>query len=79
MLELVAPSSCSYVAIQGKFVDAERDYARALEIRKTALGDEHPRVAASLNDLARLKDSQVMSLQISILTFVKSWRRYSTR
>ena len=79
MLELATPSLCSHVAIQGKYIEAERDYARALEIRKTELGDEHPKVAASLNNLARLYDSQVMDLQLSILTFVKSWRRCSRR
>ena len=43
---------------QGKYADAEPLHKRALAIAETALGPEHPDVAASLNNLAALYHDQ---------------------
>ena len=37
---------------QGKYADAEALYKRALAIREKALGQDHPDVARTLNNLA---------------------------
>ena len=39
---------------QGRYTDAEPLYQRSLEIRKKSLGEDHPDVATSLNNLALL-------------------------
>jgi len=43
---------------QGRYGDAEPLYLQVLELRKRLLGDSHPDVAQSLNNLALLYDSQ---------------------
>jgi predicted RNase H-like HicB family nuclease len=43
---------------QGRYEDAEPLYLQALELRKRLLGDNHPAVATSLNNLALLYNSQ---------------------
>ncbi len=43
---------------QGRYVEAEPLYQRALAIRENALGPEHPDVATSLNSLAKLYQAQ---------------------
>jgi tetratricopeptide (TPR) repeat protein len=43
---------------QGKFVEAERNYTRALAMEKKWLGADHPEVAGTLNNLAILYDAQ---------------------
>ncbi|MEH2226973.1 tetratricopeptide repeat protein, partial [Nostoc sp.] len=43
---------------QGRYSDAEPLLIEALAMRKRLLGDEHPSVATSLNNLAGLYDSQ---------------------
>ncbi|WP_442949689.1 tetratricopeptide repeat protein [Nostoc sp.] len=43
---------------QGRYSDAEPLYIEALAMTKRLLGDEHPDVASSLNNLAALYDSQ---------------------
>ena len=48
-----------FLANQGKYDDAEPLYKRALAIRKETLGPQHPQVAASLNNLALLLQTQV--------------------
>ncbi len=45
-------SSQLLLKAQGKYEEAEPLYRRALQIRKKALGEEHPDVARSLNNLA---------------------------
>ena len=44
---------------QGRYSDAEPLYQRSLEIRKKSLGEDHPDVAGSLNNLAGLLEAQV--------------------
>jgi hypothetical protein len=44
---------------QGKYAEAKPLFERSLEIRKKALGEDHPDVAASLNNLAELLRAQV--------------------
>jgi len=39
---------------QGKYKEAEPLYQQALALRQKLLGDDHPDVAASLNNLALL-------------------------
>ncbi|NDY74971.1 tetratricopeptide repeat protein, partial [Desulfobacter hydrogenophilus] len=43
---------------QGKYEEAEPLYQRALKIRETVLGPDHPSVATTLNNLAGLYESQ---------------------
>ena len=43
---------------QGKLAEAEPLYRRALAIREEKLGDDHPDVAQSLNNLALLLKTQ---------------------
>ncbi|MEL6780562.1 MAG: tetratricopeptide repeat protein, partial [Cyanobacteria bacterium J06597_16] len=43
---------------QGRYSEAEPLYREALEMRKRLLGDEHPDVASSLNNLAALYYNQ---------------------
>jgi tetratricopeptide (TPR) repeat protein len=43
---------------QGKYKEAEPLYQQALALRQKLLGDDHPDVAQSLNNLAGLYDSQ---------------------
>ena len=38
----------------GRYEEAEPLYRQAMEIRRTALGEEHPDFATSLNNLAEL-------------------------
>lgn len=45
--------------VQGKYAEAEPLYRRALAIQEKTLGPEHPKVAASLNNLAGVLRSQV--------------------
>ncbi|MBD2109302.1 tetratricopeptide repeat protein [Nodosilinea sp. FACHB-13] len=47
-----------YLDQQGRYSDAEPLYAEALAMDKRLLGDEHPDVATSLNNLAVLYNSQ---------------------
>ncbi len=47
-----------YLNERGRYSEAEPLYQQALEMRKRLLGDEHPDVALSLNNLAGLYDSQ---------------------
>ncbi|MEM6436177.1 MAG: tetratricopeptide repeat protein [Cyanobacteria bacterium P01_D01_bin.115] len=47
-----------YLDDQGRYSDAEPLYQEALAMRKRLLGDEHPSVAISLNNLALLYDNQ---------------------
>ena len=50
------------LVLKGKFSDSEPLYQRSLAIREEALGPEHPEVALSLNELAGLLCSQVITL-----------------
>uniref|UniRef100_UPI000A752B74 tetratricopeptide repeat protein n=1 Tax=Geitlerinema sp. PCC 9228 TaxID=111611 RepID=UPI000A752B74 len=43
---------------QGRYEEAEPLYRQALEMRKRLLGEQHPDVATSLNNLAELYRSQ---------------------
>ncbi|NCR58490.1 MAG: tetratricopeptide repeat protein [Microcystis aeruginosa LL13-06] len=43
---------------QGRYPEAEPLYLEALDLYKRLLGDNHPLVATSLNNLAGLYDSQ---------------------
>jgi tetratricopeptide (TPR) repeat protein len=43
---------------QGRYTEAEPLYLEALDLYKQLLGDNHPDVAQSLNNLAYLYDSQ---------------------
>nr|NCR96576.1 tetratricopeptide repeat protein [Microcystis aeruginosa L311-01] len=43
---------------QGRYTEAEPLYLEALDLRKQLLGDNHPDVAQSLNNLAYLYQSQ---------------------
>jgi tetratricopeptide (TPR) repeat protein len=43
---------------QGRYPEAEPLYLEALDLRKQLLGDNHPDVAQSLNNLAYLYQSQ---------------------
>jgi tetratricopeptide (TPR) repeat protein len=43
---------------QGRYNDAEPLYLQSLDILKRQLGDDHPSVATSLNNLAALYESQ---------------------
>lgn len=47
------------VFCQGKYADAEKNHRRALDITEKVLGLDHPDVAAGLNNLAWLFQSQV--------------------
>ena len=47
------------VAAQGHYEDAKPLYERSLALLEKALGPDHPDVAASLNNLAGLLNSQV--------------------
>ncbi|MEQ8386704.1 MAG: tetratricopeptide repeat protein [Coleofasciculus sp. A1-SPW-01] len=44
--------------VQGRYGEAEPLYQKALELYKRLLGDDHPDVASSLNNLAYLYSSQ---------------------
>ena len=44
---------------QGKYAEAKPLFERSLEIGKKALGEDHPAVASSLNNLAALLIAQV--------------------
>mmetsp|Transcript_4240 Transcript_4240/g.13992 ORF Transcript_4240/g.13992 Transcript_4240/m.13992 type:complete len:100 (+) Transcript_4240:38-337(+) len=44
---------------QGLYEQAKPLYERSLEIRKKALGEDHPAVATALNNLAELLRAQV--------------------
>ena len=48
----------SYLHGRASYTDAEPLYRRALEIRETQLGADHPDVATSLNNLALLLQDQ---------------------
>ncbi|OUL28469.1 tetratricopeptide repeat protein, partial [Nostoc sp. 106C] len=43
---------------QGRYSEAEPLYLQALSLKRRLLGEEHPSVATSLNNLAGLYDSQ---------------------
>ena len=43
-------------AEQGRFQEAEELYQRALQIRREALGDEHPDVQQTLRNIGRLQE-----------------------
>ena len=45
--------------LQGKYDEAEPLFRESLAIRKKVYGNEHPKVAAGLNNLASLLESQV--------------------
>ena len=47
-----------YLNQQGRYREAEPYYQQSLEMRRKLLGNEHPDVATSLNNLAGLYDSQ---------------------
>ena len=44
---------------QGSYGEAERLFKRSLAIREKILGPDHPNIASSLHNLARLLESQV--------------------
>jgi tetratricopeptide (TPR) repeat protein len=46
--------TASYLYERGQYAEAEPLYQRAMEIRRTALGETHPDYATSLNNLAGL-------------------------
>ena len=52
----MSPLSPQFACLQaqGKLVEAEPLYQRALTILEKSLGPEHPNVAAGLNNLAQL-------------------------
>ena len=43
---------------QGKYAEAEPLYLRALRIREQQLVQEHPQLAETMHDLARLREAQ---------------------
>lgn len=43
------------LSLQGKYNEAEQLYERCIAIEEEALGREHPSLAATLNNLAVLK------------------------
>ena len=45
--------------MQGKLDEAEPLYKESLAIKKKVFGDEHPKVALALNNLAQLLKAQV--------------------
>ena len=55
---LLLARTAYYLYERGRYSEAEPLYQQALEMRKRLLGDEHPDVASSLNNLANLYDSQ---------------------
>ena len=52
LLEEVLGTTDSLLYRRGNYVEAELLYRRALAIREKSLGQNHPEVAVSLNDLA---------------------------
>ena len=48
-----------FLSAQGKLDEATPLYKESLAIRKKVLGEEHPDVAQSLNNLAALLEAQV--------------------
>ena len=46
--------------LQGKLVEALNLFKKSLAIRKQVLGDDHPDVAESLNNIAGLHQDQVL-------------------
>ena len=50
---------------QGRYDEAESLYQRALATRERVLGPDHPRVALSLNNLARLYLSRAATVKPS--------------
>lgn len=59
------------LATQGKYAEAEPLYKRSHAIREKALGSEHPDVAESLNNQARLLYRQVWNSAV-VLMFPRS-------
>jgi tetratricopeptide (TPR) repeat protein len=56
-----------YLCDRARYEQAELLYKRALAIQEKALGPEHPNVATSLNNLARLNDEQGRYEQAELL------------
>lgn len=54
------------VGTQGKYHEAEELYGQSLAIREQMLGADHPDVAVSLNNMARLLATQVRSGRVVI-------------
>ena len=47
-----------YFRQTGKYAEAEKMYQQALELRKAALGDDHPSTLANMNNLAIVYEQQ---------------------
>lgn len=50
--------------LQGKYVEADPLYLRAIEIGEKTLGPEHPDLATRLNNRAELLKAQVSAVRI---------------
>ena len=48
-----------FLALQGRYDEAKPMYEESLRIRRKVLGNEHPDVAQSLNNIAQLLKDQV--------------------
>lgn len=59
--------------MQGQYAEAEAVYLRAIGIQEKALGSDDPEVAATLNNLAGLFQTQVRAVSFPCLWLVKSW------
>ena len=56
--------STLFVTFQGNYDEAGKLYERSLAIREKALGPNHPDVAESLNNTARLLKAQVRAVRM---------------
>lgn len=52
----------TFVTFQGKYDEADPLYGRSLALREKALGPNHPMVAQSLTNRARLLDREVRAI-----------------
>lgn len=55
---------------QGKYKEAEPLYLRAISIKETTLGEDHPNVSTGLHNLATLLEEKVVCAEVSFGRFV---------